>query len=194
MIKITIITPCSRPYNLDKIYESLNFDYIDEWIIVYDAKVVNPLQEKFKSNTYAHKIKEFIYTEDNCSWGNAQRNYGMSVVKNNDTYIYFLDDDNIIHSNLYNFLARVESPATDKDKKIYTFIQNNQGHFSTGDRLYVGGLDTALFLIHIDLCKDIKWDISRHEADAIFFLTCYNNNKDKHIYIEEELCYYNYLR
>jgi hypothetical protein len=112
----------------------------------------------------------------------------MTNVQNNNTYLYFLDDDNIIHPNLYKFLNTIGD-----EKCIYTFIQNNHGNLSKGNRLHIGGIDTAMFLIHFDLCKDIRWNITKHEADGIFFLNCYNNNKDKHKYIENELCYYNYL-
>ena len=37
MSKITIITPSYRINNLYKIKESINFEYVHEWIIVYDG-------------------------------------------------------------------------------------------------------------------------------------------------------------
>ena len=80
----------------------------------------------------------------------------------------------------------------DDDKKIYTFNQDNHGIISTGNRLYVGGLDTAIFLMHYDYLK--RWHLNKHEADALFFLDCYNDNKDNHEYVDKVLCYYNYLQ
>ena len=90
---------------------------------------------------------------------------------------------------MYNFLYTI----SDK-KKIYTFNQNNNGNLSIGNRLYVGGLDTALFLIHHDFCKNKRWNLNKHEADALFFLDCYNENKQNYEFINQELCYYNYLQ
>jgi len=38
--KVTIITPSCRIDNLKKIEQSINFEYIDEWIIVYDGNKI----------------------------------------------------------------------------------------------------------------------------------------------------------
>ncbi len=35
--KITIITPSYRIENLPKIAKTIDFNYVDEWIIVYDG-------------------------------------------------------------------------------------------------------------------------------------------------------------
>ena len=40
MTKITIITPSYRIDNLYKIKESINFEYVHEWIIVYDGSKI----------------------------------------------------------------------------------------------------------------------------------------------------------
>ena len=37
--KITIITPCSRIQNLPMLYDSIKFDKIHKWIIVYDTTI-----------------------------------------------------------------------------------------------------------------------------------------------------------
>ena len=54
-MKITIITPCYRVENLQHIFESIDFNYVDEWIIVYDKKKIPD-----SLNIYQHhpKIKE----------------------------------------------------------------------------------------------------------------------------------------
>ena len=38
--KLTIITPSYRVNNLTDIKKSINFEYIDEWIIVYDGNKI----------------------------------------------------------------------------------------------------------------------------------------------------------
>jgi hypothetical protein len=45
MGKITIITPSYRIDNFKKMKQSINFEYIDEWIIVYDGNKnrINPM-------------------------------------------------------------------------------------------------------------------------------------------------------
>ena len=37
MAMLTIITPCSRPENLKLMRDSIDFDCIDQWIIVHDT-------------------------------------------------------------------------------------------------------------------------------------------------------------
>ena len=178
---ITVITACSRPSNLSNLFKSLNFDYIFEWIIVYDTTCVN-IQLPFFNN---NRISEYFHSEPNSKWGNSQRNKGLDMVKNINSYIYFLDDDNIIHPMFYKLLDRISL----ENEKIYTFNQDNHGIITTGNRLFIGGLDTAIYLIHYKYCKNKRYDTNKREADGLFFLACSKDNEDKHIYITETLCY-----
>ena len=92
MLKITIITPSYRRENLNQIKQSINFEYIDEWIIVYDGNRIQTNPYIFKEN---EKIKEYTYK---CSGmcGNGQRNHALTKSTNENTLLYYLDDDNII--------------------------------------------------------------------------------------------------
>ena len=45
---MTIITPCYRLNNLNKIKESIDFNYVDEWIIVYDGTKIDTLPNIFQ--------------------------------------------------------------------------------------------------------------------------------------------------
>jgi hypothetical protein len=57
MVKITIITPSYRIDNVKKIKQSIKFEYIDEWIIVYDGNKIESNPFIFEEN---EKIKEYI--------------------------------------------------------------------------------------------------------------------------------------
>ena len=48
-------------------------------------------------------------------------------------------------------------------------------------------------IIPLNLCKNIKWKLDMYEADGYYIKECYYNNKDKHVYIDEDLCYYIFL-
>ena len=172
----------NRFNNLVTIKNHLNFDYIDEWIIVYDGKRVSH-PHLFNDP----KISEYIISGDGIE-GNPQRNYGIQNVKNQDTYIYFLDDDNIIHPDFYTFLDNIEP------NKLYTFDQTNSIHGTLyGNNIYVGGIDTAMFTCQYSLVKDIYWGNHTAWADGVYIVECYNKNKDKHIYVNKILSYWNYL-
>jgi len=101
--KLTIITPSYRVHNLVRIKNYLNFDYIAEWIIVYDGKRVAEHPHMFNDE----KISEYLISGDGIE-GNPQRNYGIQNIKNENTFIYFLDDDNIIHLDFYPFIDTLE--------------------------------------------------------------------------------------
>ena len=48
--KLTIITPLYRKNNLLEIKKGLNFEYIDEWIIVYDGNKIQSNPNIFYGN------------------------------------------------------------------------------------------------------------------------------------------------
>ena len=180
--KLTLITPSCRPNNLLEVKNSINFDYVEEWIIVYDgSKIVdNP---KLFENKENNKIKEYIYMGEGMS-GNPQRNYALTKITNPDTLLYYLDDDNIIHADLYTLLNVIDST------KMYSFNQFNR---MKGNNICIGKIDTGMVIIPYNLCKQITWVIDKYEADGIYIEECFNNNRDKYIYVDNGLCYYNKL-
>ena len=189
--KITIITPSIRPENLIKVKESINFDYVNEWIIVYDGSKISENPNIFLNESNS-KIKEYIHSGEGIS-GNPQRNFALDNISNENTYLYFLDDDNIIHQDLYTLLDRIE------DNKIYTFDQIRPPdvfpykEYLPGNNIELFNIDTAMFLIDYNLCKNVKWDIHKYNADGIYIVECYELNKENWIYINKVIAHYNYL-
>jgi glycosyltransferase involved in cell wall biosynthesis len=186
--KITIITPSIRPENLLKIKESINLDYVDEWIIVYDGKKIKENPHMFLSE----KIKEYVYSGDGCS-GNPQRNFALDHVQNPDTYIYFLDDDNLVHPDLYTIINTLE------DNKIYTFNQDRPEDIFPftnnlkGNKIKLQTIDSAMFLVDFKLCKNVRWNTYKYFSDGIYITEIYSQHKNKWVYIDQTLSYYNKL-
>lgn len=181
--KMTIITPSYRTNNLITVKNSINFDYVHEWIIVYDGSKISENPNIF-SNENNDKIKEYIYKGEGIS-GNPQRNYALSMIKNEDTFIYYLDDDNIIHPSLYKLMNIIDK------NKMYSFDQENG---IKGNTMVRNHIDTGMVLINYKLCKNIKWIIYEYCADGYYIEECYNKNKDNYIYVNNDICYYNKLR
>jgi len=178
--KLTIITPSYRVDNLLEIKKSINFEYIEEWIIVYDgSKIIdNP---KIFENQENNKIKEYVFKGNGIS-GNPQRNYALTKITNPDTSLYYLDDDNVINQNMYKLLNIIDN------EKLYTFNQYNR---IKGNNIKLDHIDTAMFIIPYKLCKNEKWILDIYQADALYIIECYNKNKNIHIFIDNDLCYYN---
>ena len=187
--KITIITPSYRVDNLLNVKNSINFKYVEQWIIVYDGSKITNNPYLFK-NQENDKIKEYVYFGQGSS-GNPQRNYALSKLSNKDTSIYYLDDDNVINPNIYSLLNIMEK------NKMYTFNQYNptspysEKNILKGNNICVRHIDTAMVIIPYQLCKDIQWIFDNYFADGFYIQDCYANNKNNHIFVDNELCYYN---
>jgi hypothetical protein len=187
--KITIITPSYRIQNLSKIEKTIDFDYVDEWIIVYDGSKISEIPSIFNDSINKNKIKEFINNDKGIS-GNPQRNYGLSKVSNKNTLLYFLDDDNIIHPDLYDILKNIDK------KYLYTFNQinlNSSNYLLKGNKIESGAIDTAMVLIPFKYCKDVRWKIDEYGADYYYIKECIRVCKNSYIYINKIASYYNMM-
>ena len=188
--KVIIISPVSRVKNLKLIKKSINFDFIYKWIIVYDSDKVKKNINYFKREK---NIKEFIYySKSNEVQGNGQRNFALNYIEKKyikfKPFIYFLDDDNIVHSNLYNLIPVL------KKKYIYTFDQQRTRYILSGAKPKIYHIDLAMFLGDFELIKKIRFKSDTYNADGKYIEDCYKNNKYRHIYIDEVACFYNYLK
>ena len=61
------------------------------------------------------------------------------------------------------------------------------------NNINVGYIDTAMVMIPFSWSKNIKWKLDIYKADGYYIKEWYDNNKDKHVYIDEDLCYYIFL-
>jgi hypothetical protein len=181
---LTIITPCCRPENLSKLYASIAFHLIDKWIIVYDTSHNRTYTKSFVGHP---KILE-VECDHVGVVGHPQRNYGMDLVT--DGFIYFLDDDNIIHHNFWSIVEMLDP------EYFYTFdqLRNRQTSWILpGHEIALMKIDTAMFLFHRCHVKTIRWQTDRYDADGRFICEILAENPGKHIYIKQIGCYYNYL-
>lgn len=96
--------------------------------------------------------------------------------------MYYLDDDNIVHPNLYKLLNIIDNT------KLYTFNHKNR---IKGNNIKVGYIDTAMIIIPYKLCEGIKWKLHLYDADGYYIKECYDKNENIHIYLDNDLCYYN---
>ena len=176
---LTIITPAYRLDLLNKkVRDSIRFEHVSEWIIVYDG---TKIAEDFRMFPNEPKIKEYVFRGEGIS-GNPQRNYALTKVSDEDTFLYYLDDDNIIHPNLYNLL-QIATKGT-----MYAFDQDSDRKAHD----VAAGLDTAMMLVYCGACKGIWWRPELYGADGIYTAECYKKIGSC-VYIPSTLCYYNEL-
>lgn len=182
--KLTIITPCARPQNLKTIFQGLDFAHIDEWIIVYDSDE-NPLQ--FARHSC---IREVCHRNPASIVGNAQRNFALDLIAEKaDAFVYFLDDDNMVHPSLYAHLVTV-LPDT-----LTTFdMQRSKDHILYGNNFSLSQIDTAMVIVSNSLIKSLRWEMGVYAADFMFFNSLSRTHADRCVYIPKILATYNSLR
>jgi hypothetical protein len=179
---LSIITPCSRTENLSILKDSIKFDKINKWYIVYDTSKIS-----FKK-IYDHPQIIELGIEESC-YGAPQRNHGIDQISDNEL-IYMLDDDNIIHDEFWNLVS-----LFDLDH-IYTFDQERcklpKNTILKGDNPKLYRIDTAQFVIPKNILGSIRWRISRC-ADGYLMEELYSKYKNKFVYINKIACYWNKL-
>ena len=176
---INIITPCSRPENLNDVASSINIPKENyRWIVVFDLKNI-PQSTPENAECYAHK-------DENSTSGNAQRNYALNLVKQG--YVYFNDDDTTIHQDLWNSVKDLNND----------FISFKQVWVSgmlrlDGRNITLNNIDSHNFLVHSSLIGNVRWELNRYDADGLFAHECWKKSKS-YLYINEVLSVYNSLK
>ena len=184
--RVHIITPCCRPGNLDTLRQSIRFDMIDTWHIVYDTSHGRSYPGRYTG------VPKIVETECDvpAAVGNAARNSALDAipVTDDDAVVYFLDDDNTMHPRFWE-----ELPAMDATH-IYTWDQDNDidpDSILTGNDPRLRHIDTAMVLAPRTLIGDLRWDLDLYWADGVFIEALVDKHRDRHIYLPQVLCTYN---
>jgi hypothetical protein len=178
---LNIITPCSRPQNLLTISRSINIPRENyRWIVVFDGDEV-PDEYIIPENCeiYAHKDPESIS-------GNAQRNFAIDMV--NEDYVYFNDDDTVIHPLLWGNISNLEEDFISFDQET-----QNRALRLKGDNIALHRVDSHNFITSRQLIGNTRFDLKKYDADGYFAIECFDKAKTKS-YIPKVLSTYNSLR
>jgi len=177
---LNIITPCSRPENLDVISKSINIPRDQyRWIVVFDL-LDKP--ENIPDNCEFYNIKDVKSTS-----GNAQRNFALDLVTHG--HIYFNDDDTEMHPDLW------DSIKNESDEDFISFKQaNKDGTIRLeGTNISVGNIDSHNFIVSAECVGNTRWVLNRYDADGVFARECFEKAKTI-LYISKILSVYNSLK
>jgi glycosyltransferase involved in cell wall biosynthesis len=203
MEKIHIITRCTRPNNLlvlrDSILNNINNEIIFTWTICFDSRIlkdidVELLAELQNNSTFISKI-DFRYLKGDY-WGLSQLN--DIILSFEDGWVYHLDDDNILHENFTSTLLR----KFDSQKEVIVFSQYVGGKdFSRLEirdakpkNMKVSKVDLAQWLVKASFHKDGYLYGSGYTADGELIEKAFKEKREKFLFINEVLSYYNYLQ
>lgn len=195
MKKLSVITRCTRLQHLTTIKQSVfaNDSLEVDWHILFDTSVLKDIdfslmQDLKNSNTFFHILEgrpgDLLYPQS------------MELVKKiNEGYIYYLDDDNILHPK---FLKRIAQETCGKE--IYVLDQFVDQKDFTGLEYRIGspentcyqGIDLAQMVFHNSVFQKYEF-IGDYAADSKLAEKIYNENPEWFKYLNETLSYYNYL-
>lgn len=165
--RLTIITPCSRPHNLQRLAESIRpgrllFDVV--WLVVFD------FGECEKSKV-----------------GNYQRNCALDAIESG--WVYFLDDDTVMHLDFFRELAKVKKEAVAFEQDLGNGIRP-----VSPERMRVQKIDMGQVAIRREVIGNTRFELGIYEADGIFIETVYNRDPARWEFLHKPLTYYNALR
>lgn len=203
MNDFSIITACIRPENLSLLYQSILDSKEDlplnlTWYIVMDARKREP------------QLPDVSWQKPNCPIRivtrigepkNSPINTALQLIKENlkDTWILWLDDDNLMHPHYFQLIQDVSFPAviiyhqqlTKKLAAVNPIVRLAQPNAN-----YPGSIDTGQFTISSNLIGRVKWDEDNKgkQPDGQFIKDILYWNPENLVYLNHIMAYYNYLK
>lgn len=188
-LNITIVTPCSRPVNLFRIASSIPSSC--RWLIALDTftRVAVELP----------RFATVVRTNATGGFGGPVRNFVLdSFLFPPDEWIYFLDDDNIIHphweSSVYHHWRHFGHTDEFQHAGMMTWGQclpNGASRLPVTSRPAVGNIDMASFMVRASAIAGTRF-ADDYQSDGRFAAEISARTR---VYpINHNLCYYNYLR
>jgi hypothetical protein len=203
-MKIHIITRCTRPENLRQIRESIfqnkpkAVDVV--WNVVFDCKKVSTLSTDLLGDLKC-KNTRFHFTE--CGDWKCQYHFANNLLTHyiRDGFVYFVDDDNILHQNFYSSLLKLY--AENPNSRGFVFSQWVGGNdfsgvdirFGKPDNIKVGSIDLAQFVFGWELPFEYRTLFGNgYCGDGDFIVGLFQNGaKSEFTFTDEILSYYNYI-
>jgi O-antigen biosynthesis protein len=193
-----IITRCSRTKNLLKIRDSIfnqSGDVI--WYVYFDTTILKDIDAELLSELQDDRIKLFFKKSIPGDYGHQFINDAINNISNG--WVYILDDDNILHEDFISNLTKYISENT--DKKAFIFDQKVDGkdftklniRLAKPENMKVQHIDMAQFLLKRDLISDKRLKLGDYKADGYFIEDIYVSSPEDFFFINQILCYYNYL-
>lgn len=173
---VNIITPCSRPENLEQIAKSINFPSY-RWIVVFDGPI--PENRPVQAECYSVINKNSIS-------GNAQRNHALDLVENG--WIYFNDDDTLVHPELSDAIKDLDADFASFKQVMPSGVLRLDGKSVT-----LNNIDSHNFIMDVSLLGNSRWNLQRYDADGVFAHECWLKSK-KYKHVDKVLSIYNALR
>lgn len=208
MQTLNIITPCSRPENLFKMYDSIfgNTAFFPKeniyWWICGDKALVYQKKSWFDFNEDFYQKNENIILDigdsKNSTVGNYQRNYSLNLASKTPTnWFIFIDDDNLIHPEFYWQFYR-DLLNTAPKYKAYVYAQDRREDLGVilepSKGIGYKKTDSSQFVVRGDLIGKTRWKEDDYNADGLFIEELYKKDPSSFFLSDKILSLRNALR
>lgn len=202
-MNLSIITRCTRINNLKTIKESIFTDPLQiniEWHIMFDTNILKDIDAELLHEISGDSIYFHFEKGDSVGYGYPQLNNVITKIQ--DRFIYHLDDDNIIHPDFYSVLFDNYVNAVIENPLVFIFGQQVDGKDFTGldvrralpENVAIQKIDLGQWVIHSSVHNKMGFKYEGgYKGDGYFIENLYKNRPDMFYFIDEVLCYYNYL-
>lgn len=194
---INIITRCSRLNYLNEIKKSIFNTNLDiEWHIVFDMSKIIEIPIYLLKELYDNNIKLYFIDDSNDDYLYPQ--CGEIASKLSDGWVYFIDDDNIIHENFYKKIEKIITKYN--EKKIIIVSQKVDGkdftkldiRIASPENTKYQGIDIAQILFHHSIFKQYNF-MGHYSADGFLIEKIFKENSNYFLWVDNVLSYYNYF-
>lgn len=188
---INIITAVSRPENLFQIKNNIEKEikpFFDvTWYCIYDpGKDIQILDFK---ESWIISMKGGIPNDIS---GASQRNLALDIILNG--WNFCLDDDNLIYPDFGKIMAQRISDNPHVKAFVFNQPRGAGNLIAAEENIKLGSIDVAQILFDKKLIGKKRFFPNVYVSDYYFIKRIYKRNEHKFMFLNEDLCHYNYLR
>ena len=203
-MKINIITRATRLYNLQTVKESV-FNNIPNgceinWHIVFDTTNLKDIDAELLFDLKDDSTT-FFHFEKGEPGGMLYPQCSKLISKLDDSWVYLLDDDNIIHKGFYEYV--LSTSKLNPDKKVHVVSQKVDARDFSGltyrpagsDFLRIGSVDLAQYIVKSEVYNEHGYKfVPDYCADGIFIIAVHNDHPEWFTFTGKIFAHYNYLQ
>jgi glycosyltransferase involved in cell wall biosynthesis len=186
-----VITRCTRPDNLKKIHSSFNgYDRL-KWTVVFDGSCLAEIELELLGwltkvgasyRIFYSKKGSYLYPEMN-----------KVISSNKGLWNILIDDDNIVHPDYFSSLESLIQGNTTSNIFVYNqVLEDDSIRLCSPENTVVSKIDLAQFTFHSEVMNLTSFKAG-YCGDGEFIEELYKRVPEDFMFIDKELCYYNYL-
>ena len=198
-MKFHVITRCTRVENLLTIADSVYKDgvYVT-WHVVFDTSVVKDIEASLLGELYSKGAVLYFKQGSPGTYMYPEMNELIKTLPSED-YVTLIDDDNIVHPDYYDVISSIiDAKETESSSLVICYnqlitVDNPTYRHAIPSNIVVGGIDLAQFTFAVRRIHYTEFG-SGYCGDGEFIQALHSMSPSSFVFIDQTLCYYNYLQ